>query len=341
MIDGFGWFAEANYRRSWLFFDDVDYIFAARSIWPGYPPAWAGSSRDFALTRPVLATAMLEGLVDRVRSALDERGLRTLVAARVPEKDARYAVDAVSLDEDLRPVRERAGVRLDPAFALGFLAAKLLATARASGAVPLFGRPYAADILASVAGGEASREEPGAASLLTPQGNARVVTIATDLSCSFVSDDQLLHVPFERLVDFKSKHRRLLEREQLHLVEIAQEVEALPDGEEFDARLRRVRLDALKRKHELHTEAREAWLGFGFDLAAKTLASGGVAAAFESAVAVIRGAAAGNLAHAAAVGAVAGAGVVAASALHTAWDLFRKRGGSLAYLFEAETALGK
>jgi hypothetical protein len=115
----------------------------------------------------------------------------------------------------------------------------------------------------------------------------------------------------------------------------------LPTRPKFDARLRRLRFDALKRKQELDTEVREAWLGFGFDLAAKALASGSVAVAFESALAVMRGAAASNLAHAAAAGAVAGAGVVAASALHTAWDLFRKRGGSLAYLFEAESVLGR
>jgi hypothetical protein len=341
MIDGFGWFGEASYRRSWLFFDDVDYIFAARSIWPGYPPEWATSSREFALTRPVLAPAMLEALVDRVRTALDGCGLRALVAERVPEHDARYAVDAVSMDDDLRPVRERAGLPLDPAFALGFLAAKLLATAQARGAVPLFGRPYAADVLGTVAGRERSREEPGGGSLLTHEGNARVVTIATALSCSFVTDEHLLRVPFERLFAFKNKNRRLLEREQLHLVEVAQEVEALSDGPEFEARLRRLHLEALKRKQELDTATREAWLGFGFDLAAKAMASGSVAAALEGAVAVLRGAATGNIGQAAAAGAMAGAGVVAAGALHTAWDLFRKRGGSLAYLVEAKNVLGR
>jgi len=26
MIDGFGWFREDDYQRSWLFFDDVSYV---------------------------------------------------------------------------------------------------------------------------------------------------------------------------------------------------------------------------------------------------------------------------------------------------------------------------
>lgn len=346
MIDGFGWFAEASYRRSWLFFDEVDYVFAARSDWPGYPPAWAASSRDFALARPELAPAKIEALVERTCVALDDAGdggLRALVADLVPERDARYAVDAVSFDGDLRAVREKTGLRLEPAFALGFLAAKLLATADATGAVPIFGRPYAAAVLSRVAGGARPRNESVSAvgDLLTAQGSTRLLTVATQLSCGFVSDEHLLGVPFERLIGFKSQHQRLLEREQLHLIEVAQEIEALPDGPEFDARLRRLRLEASKRKQELDTETREAWLGFGFDLGAKALASGSVAAVFEGALAVLRGTTMGNVAHAAALGAVAGLGMVAAGALNTTWDLFRKRGGSLAYLFEAEAALAR
>jgi hypothetical protein len=34
MIDGFGAFEEADYRRSWLFFDDVDYILPAKLAGP-------------------------------------------------------------------------------------------------------------------------------------------------------------------------------------------------------------------------------------------------------------------------------------------------------------------
>ena len=142
MIDGFGWFAEASYRRSWLFFDEVDYIFPNRSAFPGYPPRWAASARDFALARPELPVADLEALFERVRICCDAE-FRALVAANVPEKDARYAVSAVSFDEDLRPLREKTGLALEPAFALAFLAAKLLETAERTGSVPIFGRPYA------------------------------------------------------------------------------------------------------------------------------------------------------------------------------------------------------
>jgi len=115
----------------------------------------------------------------------------------------------------------------------------------------------------------------------TAQGSVRVVTVAAELSCDFVSDEQLLRVPFDRLVEFKKHHRRLLEREQLHLLELAQEVEALADGPEFDARLRHLHLQVSKRKQELNTETRQAWLGFGLDLGAKALASGSVAAAVD------------------------------------------------------------
>ena len=100
-------------------------------------------------------------------------------------------------------------------------------------------------------------------------GKRRLVTVATELSCGFVSDDQLFGVPFERLLDFKAKHFHLLEREQVHLIEVAQQVEAIPEGPEFDARLRRLRLESIKRKQTLEGETRDAWLGFGFSSAAK------------------------------------------------------------------------
>ena len=101
MIDGFGWFTEASYRRSWLFFDEVDYLFPSDSAWPGYPPPWAASSRDFALARPELSPAEMESLVDGARACCDSH-FSTFVNDNVPERDARYAVDAVSFDNDVR-----------------------------------------------------------------------------------------------------------------------------------------------------------------------------------------------------------------------------------------------
>ena len=56
-------------------------------------------------------------------------------------------------------------------------------------------------------------------------------------------------------------------------------------------------------------------------------------------MAVVRSTAGAGLAHAATAGLVAGLGVAAAGAVHTAWDLFRKRGGQFAYLFEAQASL--
>jgi hypothetical protein len=336
MIDGFGWFGEADYRRSWLFFDDVDYLFPRRSLWPGYPPAWASSSPDFSLKRPEFSEGDLELLVERVRDVCDD-DLSTLVRTKVPQKDQRSAVDVLSLDEDLMPILKKVGVRLEPPFALTFLAAKLLAVASATKSVPIVGQPYASEILASLPIVEPPQGSRSRA-LLSPRGKNALVTVATGLSCDFVSDGQLLAMPFERLVAFKKKHLDLLAREQLHLVETAQEIEALPEDGSLESRLARVRLSAAKRKQELEQTRREAWLGFGFQLGAKALVSAG--AGFTGALAVMRGGTQ-DLLHAAAAGAVTGLGVVAAGIVETSWDVFKKRGGSFAYLFAAEAALRK
>lgn len=60
MIDGFGRFNEADYRRSWLFFEQVDYIFPTEINGPLRMPATLASKPLFTVVQPRSSKTTIE-----------------------------------------------------------------------------------------------------------------------------------------------------------------------------------------------------------------------------------------------------------------------------------------
>lgn len=336
MVDGFGVFEEADYRRSWLFFQDVDYILPAKIAGPMSMPDGLERSLQFRLARPELPRETTRELIDLAKRDCGDAELRTLVGQEIPRGDLDYAALLVFSDPSVRAEATPASLG-DPVFAISFLLHKLLLFAAATGAVPIVGKKYAAALIAKKLSGHAARD--GSRSVMKQEERVTFAALAAGLSLDFVADEELSATPFERLVEFKQKNSSLLEKHQLHLIEVAEEFAGLPDGSGFDDRLRRLRTEALRKRVELDEAAKEAWLAMGQKLLKKAVAAG--SAGFFSGLAILRGYSLHDIVTAAAPAAVSAVGAATLGAVDAISKLRKQRRGDLAYLFRAEEAMSR
>lgn len=331
MIDGFGPFEEADYRRSWLFFDDVDYIVPYRlsGMTPGMN---LDDQLDFRVCRQELAPNHLEHLLEVTRRDAEDPELQRLVDTRVPRSDRDYATALVRADVQLRDHKTRPH-EIDPVL---FLANKLLWFAAHRGSVPIVGRDYASELIAHKLCGLGTAH-PGRG-LPSARGGSLLAAFAAGLALDFVSDEQLAATPISQLVDFKHRNRALLAQHQLHLIDVAETFAALPEGTDFANRLAQLRLQARRDRLDLDARARDAWLDAGLDLAKKAI--GAATAGLFSGLAVLRGHTLSDVVAAALPAAVAAGGVVLSSALDADSKARAKPPAAMAYLFRAAETLG-
>jgi hypothetical protein len=325
MIDGFGSFDGADYRRSWLFFDDVDYVLPHELCGPIELPALE-HHQDFALCRDPLSPDAIDHLLELTYRDMADPELRRLVEAQSANADREYAAVLVWSDVQVRD-RILGAAPVDP---LLFLLNKLLWMSAHRGAVPIVGRGYATELLAH------KLRRTGTArlglNLLSARGIPLFATFAAGLSFDFVPDAQLVATPLPRLIEFKQRHRDLLARHQLHLVEVAEAFAALPDDADFPGRLAQLRLQAQRERLELEERAREAWIEVGLDLAKKAI--GAASAGALSGLAVLRGHSWSDVLAATVPAAVAASGVVLSSVIDSRAKA-RARATPMAYLFRA------
>jgi hypothetical protein len=217
-----------------------------------------------------------------------------------------------------------------PVDPLLFLLNKLLWLSAHRGTVPIVGRGYATELLAH----KLRRTGTGhlGPNLLSARGIPLFAAFAAGLSFDFVSDTQLVATPLPRLIEFKRRHRDLMARHQLHLVEVAEAFTALPEDADFHGRLAQLRLQAQRERLELEERAREAWIEVGLDLAKKAV--GAASAGALSGLAVLRGHSWSDVLAATVPAAVAATGVVVSSVIDSRAKA-RAKVTPMAYLFRA------
>lgn len=330
MIDGFGAFEAADYRRSWLFFDDVDYVLPNEVRGPVEFPA-LDDRRDFRVCRDPLDPDVIDHLLELARRDMAVSDLRQLIEAQTSSADREYAAALVWSDVEVRD-RILRTASVDP---LLFLLNKLLWCAAQHDAVPIVGRRYATELLAR------KLRQTGTAhlgqNLLSARGMPAFATFAAGLSLDFVPDAQLAAAPISRLIEFKQRNLDLLARHQLHLVEVAEAFAGLPEDADFQGRLVQLRIEARRERIDLEERAREAWIDAGFDLAKKAI--GAAAAGAFSGLAVLRGHSWNDVLAAALPAAVAAGGVVLSSVVDSRGKA-RARPTPMAYLFRVAEHLG-
>lgn len=331
MVDGFGWFEEADYRRSWLFFDDVVYVIPEDTKPPlGYPPQLF-HREDCRAVRPAFTKTAWQTIGDAARRDAASTELRRIVA-QIPQRDLDYACFVTACD---RPMADALGLdrHIEPAFAIALLLEKLLVYAHENGLVPIVGRNWARRLLET----KLTRPQPPSErALLSPAQGIAYDTFSAGLSLDFVDDAKLGAIAFDKLESFKHTNRQLLERHQVHLSEVTQQFQALPNSSERARKLAELKLAACKQRIELETSAHESVLTLGLDLLKKGAESvtskEGIFLGATAALVVDKslGALVGGAL-------VAGAGQVV-SGLVELWksDRERVRTNSLAYLFAAQ-----
>jgi hypothetical protein len=125
MIDGFGWFEEADYRRSWLFFDQVDYVLPEGAEGPLIYPRWILQRPDYRVAYPPLSADQVARITESAASDACDRSFRQLIEGIVPPKDLDYAMLVLASDKSLwRETPQE--LKRDSVFALLVLVNKLI-----------------------------------------------------------------------------------------------------------------------------------------------------------------------------------------------------------------------
>jgi hypothetical protein len=333
MLDGFGWFPEHVYRRNWLLFDDVDYVFPVFAKGISVPPKLYLSS-EFHIVQPSLN----DEVIDRIAAfALDDANdpqFCAFIESAVPKRDYQCAGGIVDADSQVDERRLRSVAR-KPAFAISYLAQKLVAYANSTGTVPIVGQDYAVKVVARVVRRGATG--PIAADGLVFGRRASVVhAVGAGLSLRFVSDDLLARADVETLAVFKRESTALRDAHHAHLLKVAQEYDGFPVDDTFPELLAGLRAEAEGLRTQLDAQARDVWLSAGLELGGRALA--GAAAAAVAAVALIRADLLGALA-AAIPGALTGAAVAASRVADTVHTVACTRRSYMSYLTDAQRYL--
>jgi hypothetical protein len=329
MIDGFGWFAEGDYRRSFLLFDRVDYLFPSKVHGPLWYPESVFQSQEYSARRTTIDLSRAEIQQSVARDLAD--GAFCALAGRVPPADRDYAQKVVATDSELAWVLD-AFPDQRPSVALSLLTSKLLMTAARSGQMPIVGRDYAWQMLMAKLRLEPADSPPTLAptKIVTAPQQILCSVLAVGLAFGFLDGDALAAAPFQALAGFKEKNQSLLDRHQLSLVEAAQQFDALPSNADLQARIAKLRTEARREQLEIEAEAKEAWLAGGLKLARNAVVA--VASSALPLVAFIRHATMAEMM----VAALPGAGIALGAALQ-ALDEGRRAGQKpTAYLFSAQ-----
>jgi hypothetical protein len=268
MIDGFGWFHEADYRRSWLLLDQVEYIMPPRIEGPLSFPSDLEARREFQVSRPV---APAEALITEAVSDCAKIEFLELVR-KIPARDVEYAQLVVWSDADARGALASSGV-VEPAGAVSYLLNKLLWRARKTTAAPLVGQPYASDLLIWKIAQTVSQlsDLPWKRRDIAHQYG--YAACAAGLSLDFVADDELATSDIRRLAAFKASNKPLLERNQAAIMEAVRKFDGLPLTAAFPSELARLRQEAVNERLRLEELARDAWIETGLGIAKRAAAA--------------------------------------------------------------------
>jgi hypothetical protein len=272
MIDGFGWFKEADFRRSWLFFDRVDYILPSEINGPLQYPDGLTANPMFVVVKPKSNAETVSQLIEQSRQDAADPEFLALVKSLIPGADLNYATMVVFSDAEVRSVIKYDMV--EPVFSLAYLVNKLLIYSAITGAIPVFGCAYATDIVVYKIRKMAKLlARQRSASIVIPSQMTTLSAIAAGLSLGFVHDSDLLKASTAELIRFKQKSFSILQRHQTHIIETSRNFDGLPVGRDFQLHLSNLRLEAKKQRFELDTEIRDSWLSLGLSKTANVITS--------------------------------------------------------------------
>jgi hypothetical protein len=329
MINGFGWFEEERYRRSWLLFDEVEYLFPLSRV--SYPPFELLKRPDFQLVQPESAAQAVQARVDRCRADCEDAAFRSAVTQQMSAGELRVAEQMVRHDDELRAVASK-----DPVFCVSYLIEKLLDHAEAMGSIPIVGRDYALEMIKFKL---EKRVQTALAeqALVTTSQAVSLFAFQAGLSYRFLADADLMRVDINILREFKDENRSLLDRHHQHLLEVSQKFDGLLQTAEFAKSLAALRVAAEEGARSLDDSAKEAWRGAGLELAQKGAVA--LAAGTATALGILATGTLSSVLQAAAPAVMVGLGTAVSSAIGAVAAVRGARRNHLAYLMNARQYL--
>ena len=274
MVDGFGWFHEVDYRRTWLLFRDVDYVFPTLvpGVYPNYTEAPPAAFRVRTLAE---TDETVRARIDSARALSDNLALSSALD-QTPARDLEYAARVVRFDANVQRLGPDATVRA-PRTCFVYLACKLLDYSCQETAVPIIGNEHARRVLMHVI---ASRHAARLDGLASPRQGITYQAFGAGLSFHFLSDQDVMAPTWTHLGRFKDRNRGLLERHQLHLLSVVAQFCSSLESPSFLEHVAVLRQEAEQTRRELDDLAHDAWLDGGLRLVKKGItgaAAGGLA----------------------------------------------------------------
>lgn len=326
MIDGFGWFEKADFRRAYLMFEEVEYILPRDVAPPLFYPLAVYEATGHRVVHAELSSGALPLIAQQATIDAQRSSMSQLVGS-IPRDDVEYARLVVGCDVELEPLLR--GKLPDAGWAISFLVNKLVWHAARTGAVPIIGRGYAGSILRE------KLQTSSSVSRLTstvPKVHRDYAAFGAGLSLAFISNEKLAALPFAVLEEFKQDNKVLLARQDRHISSIVERYQALGEGAGMEARIASLREDVSREREALETDARLAWRSIKNDVARNAIVT--TATSIATGLAVMKG---GDTSALLAVGLpalLAGASSAIASSVETLSKLRRAKSHPLAYLFE-------
>jgi hypothetical protein len=272
MVDGFGRFREADYRRCWLMFDDVTYVLSRQLREPfAYRPE-VTEALAFSVDRSSFDDATAAQVARAAREDAEDESFKQLMVS-VPRADAETAGGAVMSDVQAYEALKLRGPPSE-SLAVAYLLNKLVSIASTTHVVPLVGRGFAADMIAwKSQQGILQRSESLPGRLLQrPSLRTRYAAFAAGLSYGFIDDEDLVQAPIELLAQFKKEQTELRKQSQKYILDASMRFSELPSDEvAFQAELAKLRQDVLAQRSTLEKEASRALLDAGVKIGAKAL----------------------------------------------------------------------
>ena len=339
MIDGFGWFPEARYRRSWLLFDDVDYIFP-NVVSGTMIPQWVRNSRECFVIEPEIDESDVWELAVAAIKTSKDPSYRSQLLRAIPKTDLEYAVKVVRQDTDLIRLYSSTDPD-DPVFAISYLAEKLVHYSECEGSIPIVGQDYAIALLTNIVRRRIETETAtlGDDALLTGRQAVSLHAFAAGLSLRFLTDEDLLSSDIDILLNFKRKNQELLDLHHTHLLDVSQQFDGLPQDSNFFDQLAQLRSEAEATRRQMDEHACEAWIEAGLKVAKQALVAG--TGGLITALGVIGATPTMEILSKAAPAAIAGAGIAAATSIGALVKAKKARRTQLSYLLNAEKYLAR
>jgi hypothetical protein len=271
MCDGMGWFAETDYKRILLAYDQVYYLLPEETV--EFRDVYGDTLTMFfplrlQQAREFVAQAFRpdEGLreVLMVASRADAADLQfSHTVSEIPSTERLYTWRVANSDGDIAAGRSLGLKPDEDVLAHAVLLNKFLLAADRAGCIPITGKPYIQKLLSvkyKRAVSNLADHLPGVLPLGIRDKDIRHDAVLQRVVSVFVPDEELSERTFDDILAFKAANWQLFERFSLLTRSLVDAIKSLPSERTFSKDIQDIiSTEVWKKKAEVETNLRTAW----------------------------------------------------------------------------------